>query len=175
LSQDDTCTAEAINLPQSSAAIILSAQDLAAIIGKLQSLRDDFDALDRDLKQYKVFTKTGQVDDLSEAMASIERRVAKLEGHSACPEKITKNRLAKLDYLLMARNNEPMTFSEIGKILELGSRKNGKNTRRQAMTRFSKNLDNKNYEVFDSNTQSGKMVRLTKLYFTHLKMGAGQV
>jgi len=175
MSQNDTNLASAISFSEETATVLVPASDYRAILSEVRSLRNEFDALDRDLKRFKVFTKTGQVDDLFEGLSAVEDRLAKIEGRAASPEQITTARLAKLDRLLLSRNNEPMTFSEIGKVLELGSRANGKNTRKQAMTRFSKNLDAKDYEIFSSKTQGGKMVRLTKIYLAHLKLGAGQV
>ena len=77
-------------------------------------------------------------------------------------------RLAKLEQLLLSRHNSPMTFSEVGKALELGSRSNGKNTRRQNMTLLGKSLAPDKFEVFSSKTQNGKMVRLTRDYYQHL-------
>lgn len=183
MSQDNIAMAAAINLAdvavqihaEPNATVLVPASDYIAILTALRDLRNEFNALDHDLKRFKVFTKTGQVDDLFEEMALIDARVAKIEGRAASPEQITTARLANLDRLLLSRNNEPMTFSEIGKVLELGSRTNGKNTRKQAMTRFSKNLDAKNYEIFSSKTRGGKMVRLTKTYLNHLRMEAVQV
>ena len=61
-----------------------------------------------------------------------------------------------------------MTFSEVGKAHELGSRANGKNTRRQNMTLLGKSLAPDRFEVFSSKTQNGKMVRLTRDYYQHL-------
>jgi hypothetical protein len=64
---------------------------------------------------------------------------------------------------------EYMTFSEVGKYLELGSRSGKASTRRQNMTLFGKILESesKRFHVFDSETQKGaKMVCLTSEYFT---------
>jgi len=175
MSHDIINPASAINLADAPATILLPIADLDALFQEVRSLRSEFDALDADLKRFKVFGKTGQVDDLFEGLANVESRLDRLEVRPLKPGEVHEARLKKLDYLLTSRNNEPMTFSEIGKILELGSRSNGHNTRRQAMTKFSKNLDPKNYEVFSSSTQSGKMVKLTNEYANHLKMGMNQV
>jgi hypothetical protein len=66
-----------------------------------------------------------------------------------------------------------MTFSEIGKFLELGSRKNGKSTREQNMTHFGKLLsaDKKNFVVTEGRTYGGYLVKLTKIYYEHLLRG----
>ncbi len=84
-------------------------------------------------------------------------------------------RLKKLDKILISRKNQAITFAEAGKLLELGSHNGGKNTRRQAMTKFAKILELKNYEVFFSKTQSGKMIKLTPNYYKHLLMEAEMV
>ena len=77
-------------------------------------------------------------------------------------------RLNYLESLLISRGNEPLTFSEVGKYLELGSRTGKDTTRRQNMTIFGKVLAEKidRFYVFDSNTQKGaKMVCLSSEYF----------
>jgi hypothetical protein len=67
------------------------------------------------------------------------------------------------------RGNEPLTFAEVGKYLELGSRTGKANTRKQNMTVLGKILESESerFQVFESNTQKGhKMVRLSDKYFT---------
>jgi hypothetical protein len=52
--------------------------------------------------------------------------IAKLKNSRIKPDgKKTSARLSTIEYLLIANGNEPLTFAEIGKRLELGSR-NGK-------------------------------------------------
>jgi hypothetical protein len=57
--------------------------------------------------------------------------------------KLQSHRLKMLDYLLVSRSNEAMTFFDIGKILLLGRRDERVNNRRQAMTKFVKLLEAK--------------------------------
>lgn len=142
--------------------IKLLREENSVVKGELQALLDD-------LRKYRVFSDGIKIEELREEVDVLKAEIAKLKG-ARKPGYKQAARLAKLDQLLLSRNNEGMTFSEIGKILELGSRAIGKNTRRQAMTKFSKSLDPKNYEVFASRTQGGKMVKLTREYAKHLRM-----
>ena len=71
-------------------------------------------------------------------IAEDRRRIAKLEKIPAKPGKKSDLRKARLAEILVSRKNQPMTFSEVGKVLELGSRSNMKNTREQNMTHFGK-------------------------------------
>jgi hypothetical protein len=85
------------------------------------------------------------------------------------PGKKQAARMNKLEALLIARGNEALTFTEVGKYLKLGSRTGKANTRKQNMTVLGKILEGNNdrFHVFESNTQKGhKMVRLSDKYFT---------
>jgi len=129
------------------------------------------DALLADLKKYKVFSDGLRIEELREEVDTLKAEVARLQG-ARKPGSKQSARLAKLDQLLLSRNNSPMTFAEIGKILELGSHSpdGKKNTRRQNMTLLGKTLEAlpDRFEVFNSKTQNGKMVKLTREYFQHL-------
>lgn len=175
MSQNSFEPTKAINLSEGPATILFPIAELEALFHEVRSLRSEFDALDADLKRFKVFGKTGLVDDLFDDLSVIEGRLAKLEGRRMSAGQVQKDRLMKLDRLLLARKNEAMTFSEIGKVLELGSRTEEQNTRRQAMTKFSKNLDPSKYEVFSAKSQNGKMVKLVKEYYNHLVAGVNRV
>lgn len=103
----------------------------------------------------------------------LESRVARLENIPIKPSEKKKIRLDKLDKLFLSRKNEPLTYAEIGKLLELGSRsEDGKrNSRRQAMTKFSKILVAMpdKYVTWDGKSQSGKMCKLNPDYYSHLR------
>ena len=113
-------------------------------------------------------------------MAALAARVSGLEaaqdeldlkvrgGHkSGKKSDLRKVRLAEI---LVSRNNQPMTFAEIGKVLELGSRSNGKNTREQNMTHFGKILEAAPKEfIVTQSKMGGRLVRLTKIYYDHLR------
>lgn len=81
--------------------------------------------------------------------------------------KKTSARLVTIENHLVMNGNEPLTFSQIGRMLELGSRDGKTNTRKQNMTILGKVLEaDPKFIVFDSNTQKGKkMVRLDDGYF----------
>jgi hypothetical protein len=90
----------------------MPAQDLATLIEEIRKLRFDFDALDRDLKRFKVFGKTGEVDDLKERIEILESSIASLCGKK--PGVKQKNRTDILRALLAANN---------GKMFESDARK----------------------------------------------------
>lgn len=141
-----------------TATVLLSTNDLATIVHEVRSIRNDFDRFRKTHGEFAVRT-TNEIDELFAKVAHI------MEVRN--PGKLTERRLKKLDYLLASRSNEAMTFSEIGKILELGRRDEKANTRPQAMTKFGKILASKTtcYEVTESTTQQGaKLVRLTRDY-----------
>jgi hypothetical protein len=98
---------------------------------------------------------TNEIDELFSKIGHIQE-VRK-------PGKPTEKRLKKLDYLLTSRSNEAMTFSEIGKILELGSRKGKACTREQNMTHFGKRLEEAKdrFAITPNRTSGGKLVHLT--------------
>lgn len=113
-------------------------------------------------------------------MATIAARVSGLEaaqdeldakvrgGHKS--GKKSDLRKARLAEILVSRNNQPMTFAEIGKVLELGSRTNDKNTREQNMTHFGKILEAAHKEFMVTQSKmGGKLVRLTRIYYDHLR------
>lgn len=130
-----------------------------------------FIALQNDLKKYHVWTNTGKVDDLMEWADEVDKKLDHLEGIRK-PGKKQEARLRKLDQLLVLRNNEAITFSEIGKLLELGHRDEKKNTRPQAMTKFGKVLEGleDHYEITDSKVMKGsKLVKLTRNYYLHAR------
>lgn len=156
MSQENPTLAEGINL--SDATVLLPAQDLAVILNEVRDLKAELAAFKKTHNTFAVRT-TNEIDEI---FAKLDRRaVVPGERHAA--------RLKKLDRCLSARKNEPLTFSEIGKLLELGSRTGGKNTRRQAMTKFSKSLDPARYEIFSANSQNGKMIKLAKEYYDRLR------
>lgn len=163
MSQDTTGLAEGINLSQPGATVLLPSSDLAAILQEVRNLRNDFERFRKTHGEFAVRT-TNEIDELFAKVAYIQE--------VRTPGKLQAKRLKKLDYLLTSRSNEAMTFSEIGKILELGSRSPDKSasTRRQSMTKLGKVLASKPtfYEVTDSKTQKGaKLVKLTKDYYLH--------
>lgn len=168
----DPILADAISaFPNSPATVLLSAQDLAAILTEVRGLRADFDALDRDLKRFKVFGKTGQVDELFEGLSELEDRVARLEGKPAKIGQKTEKRMLKIALTLLSRGNEGMSYAEIGKILELGSRAGKTCTREQNMTHFGKRLEEAKdrFVITPNKTSGGKLVHLTKDYYEHLR------
>lgn len=87
------------------------------------------------------------------------------------PGRKQEDRLNRIEALLITRGNEALTFSEIGKYLELGSRTGKVTTRRQNMTILGRILAReKRFHVFNSETQKGaKMVCLAPEYFTNGK------
>lgn len=112
----------------------------------------------------------GLVNKAAQRIAPLERLSIASAARPGAKAEARKN---KLDKILLSRRNEPMTFSDIGKLLELGIRSDGNlNTRRQAMTKFSKILlaSPDRYEITEGRTRRGKLCRLNKDYYDHLKM-----
>ena len=140
----------------------MPAQDLKAILAEVRSLRADFDRFKKTHNDFAVRT-TNEIDELFAKVGHAQE--------ARKPGKLTERRLKKLDYLLTSRSNEAMTFSEIGKILELGSRKGKACTREQNMTHFGKRLEEAKdrFVVGPNKTAGGKLVHLTKDYYEHLR------
>jgi hypothetical protein len=160
-----------LDFPTGTATVLLPAQDLAAILAEVKSLRADFDALCRDMKKLKVFTNTGKVDDLFEWLSEVDNRVNRLEGRPAKIGQKTEKRMLKVALVLLSRGNDGLSYSEVGKILELGSRKGNACTREQNMTHFGKRLEEAKdrFVVGPNKTSGGKLVHLTKDYYEHLR------
>jgi hypothetical protein len=143
----DTVIAEAINLAEISAH---PAEALAALVEVVRLQGEEIAHLreNQEIQATQIFRMRAQAP---------KRSVGKKQDA----------RLNKLEALLIARGNEALTFSEVGKFLELGSR--GKtNTRRQNMTAFGKILAEKveRFHVFNSSTQKGaRMVCLAEGYY----------
>jgi hypothetical protein len=150
------------------------------LLARINDLTIANNALEFDLKK-SVKALQERLDEVNATMAVDiaydRRRISALE---RIPQRLTTKldaRLKKLDHALVSRRNQPMTFSEIGKILELGSRSSKTNTRRQAMTKFSKillsNVDC--YSITDSKIVHSKLVRLTDSYYQKLLRGRREV
>jgi hypothetical protein len=111
-------------------------------------------------------------------LTDIEERLTDLESSRNANQlkkaagKKSEERMLKLAITLLNRKNNPMTFSEIGKLLELGSHSadGKKNTREQNMTHFGKRLESarERFIVSPNKITGGKQVHLTKIYFDHL-------
>jgi hypothetical protein len=154
----DIVLADAISaLPNGPATVLLPAQDLAAILAEIRTLKADFDRFKKVHKEFAIRT-ANEIDEL----------FFRVNKQPTAPGKKQAARLNKLEALLIARGNEALTFSEAGKYLELGSRSGKTSTRRQNMTRLGKIIANDGrFCVFDSNTQKGaKMIALDKDYFS---------
>lgn len=150
------------------------------LLARINDLTITNNALEFELKQ-SVKALQGRLEEvnsfLAEDIAYDRKRISALE---RIPQRLTTKldaRLNKLDHLLVSRRNQPMTFSEVGKILELGSRSSKTNTRRQAMTKFSKILLSKVdcYAISKSKIVNVKLVRLTDSYYEKLLRGRREV
>ncbi|MHC1688012.1 MAG: hypothetical protein AB9879_09935 [Methanothrix sp.] len=146
---DNTMLAEAINLPKGPAVVILTPD-------KYQELLQRIDCLE-----------TNQ-----EILFGL---IAKLKKISANPGKKSDRRKKALANILASRKNVGLTYAEIGKLLELGTRKGNASTREQNMTHFGKLLETSTDEfiVTSGKTRGGKLVKLTDAYYEHLLRGDG--
>ena len=120
-----------------------------------------------------------EVKDLTERLDFAEKRLDKQSEYITAlqyskkatnPSRKSDDRKKRLADILVARKNAGITYSEIGKILELGTRQGSKNSRKQNMTHFGKILvaSEKEFVVTVSKTEGGKLVKLTNIYYNHL-------
>lgn len=146
--------------PSDQDQLVLTRGELKRIIaGAMKEVREDIDDLRAEVAEERAFDR---------------RRIRALEEHPKQKERFevpgekTKARLARLEALLIVRANEPLTFAEVGKYLELGTRREKVNTRKQNMTVFGKLIEAESdrFHVFDSKTRRGsKMVCLDEQYY----------
>ena len=150
------------------------------LLARINDLTIANNALELELKQ-SVKALQERLDEVNSTLAVDiaydRRRISALE---RIPLGLTAKqdaRLRRLDAVLVSRRNQPMTFSEVGKILELGSRSSKTNTRRQAMTKFSKILLSKVdcYRITDSKVVNCRLVRLADGYYEKLLRGRREV
>jgi hypothetical protein len=130
---------------------------------QIKLLREEITGLKTQINEHEL-----RLDKQSEYIQEL-----RFSAKAATPGKKSDQRKKALASALISRQNQGMTFSEIGKFLELGSRKNGKSTREQNMTHFGKLLeaDKKSFIVTEGKTSGGKLVKLTKIYYEHLLRG----
>jgi len=113
----------------------------------------------------------GRMDALADFNRKLEEKVEAFETkHRKVAGKKTEARMQKLALSLLNRKNNPITFAEVGKFLELGTRDGSHNTREQNMTHFGKTLEaaKERFIVRPCRTNGGKQVSLTKIYYDHL-------
>ena len=83
MSQTDIDIASAISLSDIAAHPVEAVATLMKVVQlqgeEIRRIHAEFGALNADLKRFKVFGKTGQVDDLFEGLDAVESRLAKLE------------------------------------------------------------------------------------------------
>jgi hypothetical protein len=116
----------------------------------------------------------GQVFELQQDLRAMEMAV---HNRPAVRGEKTRKRLQKLDGLLLA-SPEPMSYSDVGKRLELGSRSpDGKSTRRQAMTKLGKILELQpdRYIIRKARRGNARYVSLVPEYRAHLKRKTSEV
>jgi uncharacterized protein Veg len=143
----ETCAPSNISLAQSPAIVILPKEGYDEIMARVESLESN-----------------------QEILFGIISRLKRASSESGKKSDLRKKALANA---LVSRHNAGMTYAEIGKLLELGSRTGERNTREQNMTHFGKLLEAapKEFVVTLSKTQGGKLVKLNKIYYEHLLRG----
>lgn len=151
----------------------------------VKDLRDEIEALKRELSKVAGHASDA-LDDVQVAFDTMneQSKVINQLAHKVRltpPQKATattEKKLERLDDLLLARS-EPVSFSEIGKALELGSRdpRTGHSTRRQNMTLLGKLMANRpdRYIVHQARRGNQRFASLTPEYRTHLRRRNGQV
>jgi len=142
----------------------------------VQDLRDEIEALKRELSKVAGHASDA-LDDVQVAFDTMNEQ-SKVINQLAQKVRLTppptatgttEKKLERLDGLLLARS-EPVSFSEVGRILELGSKGKGKNTRRQAMTKLGHIIESHpdRYIVRKSDHSNQKFVSLVPAYRQHL-------
>ena len=166
--------------PAKEDVFILSSKQIQEIIGQATApLIERIKVLEaaeafKTLASFKVLWD--RIDLLSKSQDGIEANLEGLKRDQSSDQrkkaagKKTEERMMKLALTLLDRGNNPLTFSEVGKILELGTRTGNKNTREQNMTHFGRKLANspERFIVRPCKSQGGKQVALTKIYFDHI-------
>jgi len=160
MSQNNNTIAEAINLAE------VSSHPTEAIIALIETVRRQEEQI-RSL----IIRQDHDYERFSGDIFYHGKRLKVIEMGRQHPGKTQLARLSKQETLLIARGNEPLTFSEIGKYLEHGTRRGKTSTRRQNTTLLGKIIANDmRFNVFDSNTQKdSRMVCLTEDYFSRGK------
>lgn len=110
------------------------------------------------------------IEQLSEDFADHGKRlraIERLPRPAPTTAKIHEAKLKKVDGLLVSHNNQPITFSDMGKLLGYSP-----NTRKQNMTHLGRCFKQfpERYEVKDSKL-GGKTVRLVPEYLNHILNG----
>ena len=179
--QDQLITLTYGQLAESSGAAVHQAlqdaqQDQIPTAQDVQDLRDEIEALKRELSKVAGHASDA-LDDVQVAFDTMneQSKVINQLTHKVRltpPPKVaatTEGKLQKLDTLLLARS-EPVSFSEVGRILELGSKGKGKNTRRQAMTKLGHIIESHpdRYIVRKSDHSNQKFISLVPAYRQHL-------
>lgn len=162
---------EAIDLPSAVLQLLDAVDQLKSAI----EARDlEIEHLKSKVLELEAGNKT-EFDGIYISLTKHRKRLDKIEdGNSQVknPAKKTEDRKHKLSLCLVKRQNKPLSFNEVGKLMELGSRSaNGKtNTRKQNMYYFGKLLeqDMKMFVVSENKTSGGKLVCLTGDYYNHL-------
>ena len=107
------------------------------------------------------------IEQLSEDFADHGKRlraIERLPRPAPTTAKIHEAKLKKVDGLLVSHNNQPISFSDMGKLLGYSP-----NTRKQNMTHLGRCFKQfpERYEVKDSKL-GGKTVRLMPEYLNHI-------
>lgn len=160
-------------------------QDQISTAQDVQDLRDEIEALKRELSKVAGHASDA-LDDVQVAFDTMneQSKVINQLAHKVRltpPPKVaatTEGKLQKLDTLLLARS-EPVSFSEIGKALELGSRdpRTGHSTRRQNMTLLGKLMASRpdHYIIHKASRGNQRFATLTPEYRAHLRRIAAKV
>lgn len=98
-------------------------------------------------------------EDFQEANAKLDALLRKRK-----PGEVLQKRLQKTNEILLGRNNEPVTFTEMRRLLELPQE-----SKRQSMTKLGHVYQQypDKYEVRES-ALGGKTIKLNPVYFKHL-------
>jgi hypothetical protein len=145
--------------------------ELQATVDAQNEKIDALEAVDAFKSISSFQTLWSRMDVLANFNNKLEEKLDAFESkHQKVAGKKTEARMLKLALGLLNRKNSPITFAEVGKILELGTRDGSHNTREQNMTHFGRMLvaAPERFIVRPCRTNGGKQVSLTKIYYDHL-------
>ncbi len=173
-------------LPEAAEVVVLPAKEYVSLLSCIQQMQriiDVYIAPDVDMLNSPdnnewiaaLERRRKAQQEYGARLADVEERLEQLEvvtrGQKRAPGKVTEGRMLKLAVTLVNRRNAPISFSEISKLLELGSRSSDgkKNTRKQNMTHFGRILEDAHDKfVIRKDSHGHKCAQLTKSYYNHL-------
>lgn len=173
-------------VPPAANVVVLQAEEYNAVLSRIQQLQrlleiyigPDMSILNEPANSdwvEAIRKRRERMNDYGARIADLEARIEDLEKRpakkAAPPGKKTEQRMLKIAITLVNRKNQPISYVDISKLLELGSRSaDGKRTtRKQNMNHLGKQLEAaQDRFIVKADNQGHKYAHLTKIYYDHL-------